>query len=116
MYPFFLLPDIFKNGFKYFIIMEGMFFIILRLIERNYWDDYDVWKGRKKNHKVEIKTPFRVSHPYYGKYIFHLILPDGSHYTTTSNFTEDLLLDESNLFFNDFEACRKFVLNYIMSK
>ena len=46
-----------------------------RLLERNYWGDHDVWKGKKLNYGVEIETPFRPKHEEFGKYSYTIRTP-----------------------------------------
>lgn len=75
----------------------------MKLMERNFWGDYDTWRGRKSNHKVEIETPFRRNHENFGKYQFRIVSPDGSIHNSY----------KENIYFNSFGECYDYVLNWL---
>jgi hypothetical protein len=47
-----------------------------RLLERNLWDDYDHYIGKKRHYKVDIAVAYRPNHDYYNQFKFTIITPE----------------------------------------
>ncbi|OMD67606.1 hypothetical protein [Paenibacillus odorifer] len=77
-----------------------------REINRNYWSDYDYWKGKKNGYIVEIETPYRMNHVDMGKYSYKITSPDGTVKTSIKD----------KLHFSGLKETCEFVENWIDSR
>lgn len=75
----------------------------MKLLERNLWGNNDTWRGKMKNYKVDIETPFRKSSIDIGKFSFIIKTPYGKVYTT----------HHDELYFSTFEDCYGYVVGWI---
>ncbi|QSF43495.1 hypothetical protein [Paenibacillus tianjinensis] len=75
----------------------------LRLLERNYWSDYDCWIGRKSGFRIEISTPYRVSHNDLGKFSY---IVKESNKIIKSSVMDDKL-------FSTLDECKEFLEDWI---
>ncbi|MCP1185039.1 hypothetical protein [Paenibacillus sp. 1781tsa1] len=72
----------------------------LRALNRNPWDDFDVWQGRFKGHVVEIGFPYRDIDKY------------GKGYRVTIKYKRSIV-HSSKLLFDGLEKAREFSIQWI---